>query len=149
MYLKQWINPIFVGLLILFSVPLKIPGLQQILENLVNYSFPIRLSLYTLILPPIAIFCIIWNRKRTFEIWQRLHLPLSVLVFLFIWMWIGAIFSDYPGIALKHSGRYSIYLLTFFAFLFALEEDSSKKSCHIFITIFNYQIFIGTISITN
>ena len=136
MVLKQWINPLLVGLLILFSMPLKLPTLQQMLESLLSFSFPIRLSLYTLFLPPVALFCIVWNRKRTLEIWQKLRLPLLVLAFLFFWMWLGAIMSDYPKIALKHSGRYSIFLMTFLAFLFVLDRDSLKKSGHIFIGIY-------------
>ena len=134
--IKPWINPFLVGLLILFSLPLKLPALQQTLESLLSLSFPIRLSLYTLLLPPVALFSMIWNRKRAFEIWQKLRLPLIVLAFLFCWMWLGAIMSDYPKIALKHSGRYSIFLMTFIAFLFALERDSLKKSTQIFTTIY-------------
>ena len=136
MVLKQWINPLLLGLLILFSMPLKLPALQQMLESWFSYSFPIRLSLYTLFLPPVALFCIVWNRNRTLEIWQKLRLPLIVLAFLFCWMWLGAIMSDYPKIALKHSGRYSIYLLTFLAFLYALNRDSLKKSGQIFTVIY-------------
>ena len=134
--LKPWINPLLVGLLILFSLPLKLPALQQTLESLLSFSFPIRLSLYTLLLPPVALFSMVWNRKRAFEIWQKLRLPLIMLAFLFCWMWLGAIMSEYPKIALKHSGRYSIYLLTFLAFLFALERDSLKKSGQIFTGIY-------------
>ena len=125
-----------VGLLILFSIPLKLPALQQMLESWLSFSFPIRLSLYTLFLPPVALFCLAWNRKRTAEIWQQLRFPLIVLAFLFVWMWLGAIMSEYPKIALKHSGRYSIYLLTFLAFLFALDRESSKKSGQIFTGIY-------------
>ncbi|MBL7036174.1 MAG: O-antigen ligase family protein, partial [SAR324 cluster bacterium] len=134
--LKPWVNPLLVGLLILFSMPLKLPVLQQTLESLLSFSFPIRLSLYTLVLPPVALFSMAWNRKRAFEIWQKLKLPLIVLAFLFCWMWLGAIMSEYPKIALKHSGRYSIFLMTFIAFLFALERDSLKKSGQIFTGIY-------------
>ena len=134
--LKPWINPLLVGLLILFSLPLKLPALQQTLESLLSFSFPIRLSLYTLLLPPVALFSMVWNRKRAFEIWQKLRLPLIVLAFLFCWMWLGAIMSEYPKIALKHSGRYSIFLMTFIAFLFALERDALKKSGQIFTGIY-------------
>ena len=136
MVLKQWCNPLLVGLLVLFSMPLKLPALQQMLESLLSFSFPIRLSLYTLFLPPVALFCIVWNRKHAVEIWQKLRLPLIVLTFLFGWMWLGAIMSDYPKVALKHSGRYSIYLLTFLALLFALDREASKKSGQIFTVIF-------------
>ena len=127
MVLKQWINPLLVGLLVLFSMPLKLPALQQMLESLLSFSFPIRLSLYTLFLPPVALFCIVWNRKRTFEIWQKLRLPIIVLAFLFFWMWLGAVMSEYPKVAIKHSGRYSIFLITFLAFLFAIDRSSLKK----------------------
>jgi len=136
MVLKQWINPLLVGLLILFSIPLKLPALQQMLESLLSFSFPIRLSLYTLFLPPVTLFCIVWNRKRAVEIWQKLRLPLIVLAFLFCWMWLGAIMSEYPKVALKHSGRYSIFLMTFLAFLFVLERNSLKKSGQIFTVIY-------------
>ncbi len=136
MVLKQWINPLLVGLLILFSMPLKLPALQQMLESLLSFSFPIRLSLYTLFLPPVALFCIVWNRKRAVEIWQKLRLPLIVLAFLFFWMWLGAVMSEYPKVALKHSGRYSIFLMTFLAFLFVLERNSLKKSGQIFTVIY-------------
>jgi len=136
MVLKQWINPLLVGLLVLFSIPLKLPALQQMLESLLSFSFPIRLSLYTLFLPPVALFCIVWNRKRTLEIWQKLRLPLIVLAFLFCWMWLGAVMSEYPKIALKHSGRYSIFLMTFLAFLFVIERNSLKKSGQIFTVIY-------------
>ena len=136
MFKKQWINSILVGLLILFSLPLKLPALQQMLESWFSYSFPIRLSLYTLFLPPVALFSIVWNRKRTIEILEKFSLHLSVLVFLFGWMWLGAFLSEYPNIALKHSGRYSIYLLTFLAFLFALNRESLKKSGQIFTGIY-------------
>jgi O-antigen ligase len=44
--------------------------------------------------------------------------------------------SEYPKIALKHSGRYSIFLMTFIAFLFALERDALKKSGQIFTGIY-------------
>ena len=125
-----------VGLLILFSLPLKLPALQQMLESWLSFSFPIRLSFYTFFLPPVALFCLAWNRKRTAEIWQQLRFPLIVLAFLFVWMWLGAIMSEYPKIALKHSGRYSIYLLTFLALLFALDRESSKKSGQIFTGIY-------------
>jgi O-antigen ligase len=134
--MKPWINPFLVGLLILFSFPLKLPALQQTFESLLSFSFPIRLSLYTLLLPPVALFSMVWNRKRAFELWQKIRLPLIVLAFLFCWMWLGSIMSDYPKIALKHSGRYSIFLMTFIAFLFALEQDSLKKTAQIFTVIY-------------
>jgi len=51
-------------------------------------------------------------------------------------MWLGAILSDFPGIALKHSGRYSIMFLTFLALLFVLDRNSIKKSGQIFTAIY-------------
>lgn len=136
MSLKQWINPVLVGLLILFSLPLKLPALQHWLENLLSITFPIRLSLYTFFLPPTALLCLFWNRGRFAEIKDKLRLPLIILAFLFGWMWLGAIMSDYPALALKHSGRNSIMLLTFLAILFALDHDSIKKSGQMFTAIY-------------
>jgi len=136
MPIKPWINPLLVGLLILFSLPLKLPALQHWLENLLSITFPIRLSLYTFFLPPTALLCIFWNRGRITEIWDKLRLPLIILAFLFSWMWLGAIMSDYPALALKHSGRYSIMLLTFLALLFALDRNSIKKCGQIFTAIY-------------
>jgi len=136
MTIKRWINPLLVGLLILFSLPLKLPALQHWLENFLSITFPIRLSLYTFFLPPTALLCLFWNRGRTTEIWDKLRLPLIILAFLFGWMWLGAILSDYPGIALKHSGRYSIMLLTFLALLFAVDFNSIKKTGQIFTAIY-------------
>ena len=94
MPIKPWINPFLVGLLILFSLPIKLPSLQHWLENLLSITFPVRLSLYTFFLPPTALLCLFWNRGRITEIWYKLRLPLIILTFLFSWMWLGAIMSD-------------------------------------------------------
>ena len=143
MPIKPWINPILVGLLILFSLPLKLPTLQHWLEILLSITFPVRLSLYTFFLPPTALLCLFWNRGRITEIWYKLRLPLIILAFLFVWMWLGAIMSDYPALALKHSGRYSIMLLTFLALLFALDGNSIKKCGQIFTAIY---VFLMTLT---
>ena len=136
MPIKLWINPLLVGLLILFSLPLKLAALQPWLENLLSITFPFRLSLYSFLLPPTALLCLFWNRGRITEIWNKLRFPLIFLAFLFGWMWLGAIMSDYPALALKHSGRYSIMLLTFLGFLFALNWNSIKKCGQIFTAIY-------------
>ena len=136
MIFKHWINPIFIGLLILFSLPIKLPALQQWIESIFLVTLPIKLSLYTLFLPPVAVLCLIWNRNRAKGIWRQLRWPLTIILFLFCWMWLGAIISDYLGLSLKHSGRYSILLLTFFAFLFALDSESSKCSSQLFSGIY-------------
>lgn len=136
MPIKLWINPLLVGLLILFSLPLKLPALQHWLENFLSITFPVRFSLYTIFLPPTALLCLFWNRGRITEIWNKLRFPLIILAFLFGWMWLGAIMSDYPALALKHSGRYSIMLLTFLVLLFALDCNSIKKSGQMFTAIY-------------
>ena len=133
---KQWINPIFIGLLILFSLPIKLVELQQWLESALLFSIPIRLSFYTLILPPIAALCLIWNRSKFIDICKKYRWPLTLLFFLFCWMWLGAITGDYMKLSLKHSVRYTIYLLTFFAFLFALHNESTKKNSQVFSAIY-------------
>ena len=136
MPIKLWLNPLLVSLLILFSIPLKLPAIQHWLENLLSITFPVRLSLYTFFLPPTALLCLFINKNRINEIWEKLRLPLFMLFFLFCWMWLGAIMSDFPRIALKHSGRYSIMLLTFLALLFAFDRNSTNKSGKIFISIY-------------
>jgi len=141
MTIKHWLNPTFIGLLILFSLPIKLPALQQWLESIFLVSLPIKLSLYTLFLPPVAVLCLIWNRSRAKGIWIQFRWPLTIILFLFCWMWLGAITSDYMKLALKHSGRYSILLLTFIAFLFALDSESSKSSSRVFSGI--YIILMG------
>ena len=127
MTIKHWLNPIIIGLLILFSLPIKLNGLQQGLETIFLVSLPIKLSLYTLFLPPVAVLCLIWNRSRAKGIWLQFRWPLIIILFLFCWMWLGAITSDYMKLALKHSGRYSILLLTFIAFLFAFGQRILQK----------------------
>tara|TARA_B100000700_G_scaffold245593_1_gene274095 strand:- start:107 stop:1357 length:1251 start_codon:yes stop_codon:yes gene_type:complete len=124
------------GLLILFSLPIKLDALQQIFESFFSIYIPIRLGFYTLFLPPIALFSIVWNIKKFASIWQKLKTPLIVLLLLFVWMWLGAFTSDYPKVAFKHSGRYSIYLITFFGFLFVLYHEVSKKFYYIFCLVF-------------
>ena len=141
MTIKHWVNPIIIGLLILFSLPIKLTALQQWLESIFLVSLPIKLSLYTLFLPPVAVLCLIWNRRRAEGIWLQFRWPLIIILFLFCWMWLGAITSDYMKLALKHSGRYSILLLTFIAFLFALDSESSKSSSRVFSGI--YIILMG------
>jgi len=133
---KHWINPIFIGFLILFSLPIKLTALQQWLESALLFSIPIRLSFYTLILPPIAALCLIWNRKKFLDIYKKYRWPLTLLLFLFCWMWLGAITGDYVKLSIKHSARYSIYLLTFFAFLLALHNESPKKNIQVISAIY-------------
>jgi len=133
---KHWINPIFIGFLILFSLPIKLAALQQWFESALLFSIPIKLSFYTLILPPIAALCIVWNRSKFLDICKLYRWPLTLLFFLFCWMWLGAITGDYVKLSLKHSARYSIYLLTFFAFLFALHNESTKKNSQVFSAIY-------------
>ena len=133
---KQWVNPIFIGFLILFSLPIKLAAFQQWLESELLFSIPIKLSFYTLILPPIAALCLIWNRSKFLDICKKYRWPLTLLFFLFCWMWLGAITGDYMKLSLKHSGRYTIYLLTFFAFLFALHNESTKKNSQVFSAIY-------------
>ena len=141
MTIKHRVNPIIIGLLILFSLPIKLTALQQWLESSFLVSIPIKLSLYTLFLPPVSVLCLIWNRRRAEGIWLQFRWPLIIILFLFCWMWLGAITSDYMKLALKHSGRYSILLLTFIAILFALDSESSKSSSRVFSGI--YIILMG------
>ena len=141
MTIKHWANPIFIGLLILLSLPIKLPALHQSIESIFLVSLPIKLSLYTLFLTPVTVLCLIWNRRRAKGIWRQLRWPLTIILFLFCWMWLGSITSDYLELSLKHSGRNSIFLLTFVTFLFALDSESSKSSSRVFSGI--YIILMG------
>ena len=99
--------------ILLFSLPLKIPVIQQSLESLLNVSLPIRLSIYTFFLPVVLGATIIVHYRRIPEVWKQLKMPLLILSILFIWMWLGAWFSEWRGHSLKHAGRYTIHLLFF------------------------------------
>jgi O-antigen ligase len=112
--------------ILMFSLPLKTPALQGVLEEALGVSFPLRLSTYTLLLPP-WLGLIVWiHRKRIPEVWRRLKVPLLLLAALFLWMWLGAWFSEWRAHSLKHAGRYSIHLAVFLTLLLLLIKAEFK-----------------------
>ena len=100
-----------------FSLPLKTPALQQALEASLGLTFPIRLSTYTLLLPPLLGLTTLIHWRRIPEVWNQLKIPLLIMGTLFIWMWLGAWFSEWRSFSLKHAGRYSIHLVVFLTLL--------------------------------
>ena len=46
------------------------------------------------------------------------------MAMLFVWMWLGAWFSEWRGHSLKHAGRYSIHLLVFLTFLLLVRSQN-------------------------
>lgn len=114
--------------ILMFSLPLKTPALQGVLEEALGVSFPLRLSTYTLLLPP-WLGLIVWiHRKRIPEVWRRLKVPLLLLAALFLWMWLGAWFSEWRAHSLKHAGRYSIHLAVFLTLLLLLSPQNEKSA---------------------
>ena len=127
--------------ILLFSLPLKIPVIQQALESLLNVSLPIRLSIYTFFLPVVLGATIIIHYRRIPEVWKQLKVPLLILSILFIWMWLGAWYSEWRGHSLKHAGRYTIHLLVFLTLLLLITPQNLKFL--ILVTLFWFSIISG------
>jgi len=127
--------------ILLFSLPLKIPVIQQSLESLLNVSLPIRLSTYTFFFLVVLAATIIVHYRRIPEIWKQLKVPLLILSILFIWMWLGAWYSEWRGHSLKHAGRYTIHLLVFLTLLLLITSQNLKFL--ILVTLFWFSIISG------
>ena len=103
-----------------FSLPLKTPALEQMLESSTSISFPLKLSTYTLLLPPLLVLTTLIHWRRIPKVWNQLRVPLLILGCLFIWMCLGAWFSEWRAFSLKHAGCYSIHLVVFLTLLLLL-----------------------------
>ena len=66
-----------------FSLPLKTHALQQMLESSTSISFPLKLSTYTLLLPPLLGLTTLFHWRRIPEVWNQLKVPLLILARLF------------------------------------------------------------------
>ncbi len=119
-----------------FSLPLKTPALQQMLESSTGISFPLNLSTYTILLPPMLGLTTIVHWRRIPEVWNQLRVPLLILACLFIWMWLGAWFSEWRAFSLKHAGRYSIHLVVFLTLLLLLRPIFAVNATRTFILWF-------------
>ena len=127
--------------ILLFSLPLKIPAIQQSLESLLNVSLPIRLSTYTFFLPVVLGATIIVHYRRIPEVWKQLKIPLLILFILFIWMWVGAWYSEWRGHSLKHAGRDTIHFIVFLTLLLLITPQNLKLL--ILVTLFWFSIISG------
>ena len=90
------------------------------LESSTGISFPLKLSTYTLLLPPLLGLTILVHWRRIPKVLNQLRVPLLILGCLFFWMWLGAWFSEWRAFSLKHAGRYSIHLVVFLTLLLLL-----------------------------
>ena len=116
-----------------FSLPLKTPALQQELETSLGFTFPIRLSTYTFLLPPLLGLTTLIHWRRIPEVWNQLKMPLLIMGALFIWMWLGAWFSEWRSFSLKHAGRYSIHLVVFLTLLLLVRPAYAVNATRTFI----------------
>ncbi len=110
-----------------FSLPLKTPAIQSFLESILQISFPIQLSTYTLFLPMWLGITVLIHLLRIPEVWNQLKIPLLLMAMLFVWMWLGAWFSEWRGHSLKHAGRYTIHLLVFLTFLLLVRSQNFRS----------------------
>ncbi len=110
-----------------FSLPLKTPAIQSFLESILQISFPIQLSTYTLFLPMWLGITVLIHLLRIPEVWSQVKTPLLLMAMLFVWMWLGAWFSEWRGHSLKHAGRYTIHLLVFLTFLLLVRSQNFRS----------------------
>ncbi|MEK9762675.1 MAG: hypothetical protein VW729_08340, partial [Deltaproteobacteria bacterium] len=110
-----------------FSLPLKTPAIQSFLESVLQISFPIQLSTCTLFLPMWLGITVLIHLLRIPEVWRQLKIPLLLMAMLFVWMWVGAWFSEWRGHSLKHAGRYTIHLLVFLTLLLLVNHQSIRS----------------------
>ncbi len=110
-----------------FSLPLKTPAIQSFLESIIQISFPIQLSTYTLFLPMWLGIAVLIHLLRIPEAWRQLKVPLLLMAMLFVWMWVGAWFSEWRGHSLKHAGRYTIHFLVFLTLLLLVNRQNIRS----------------------
>jgi O-antigen ligase len=110
-----------------FSLPLKTPAIQSFLESILQISFPIQLSTYTLFLPMWLGITVLIHLLRIPEVWRQLKIPLLLMVMLFVWMWVGTWFSEWRGHSLKHAGRYTIHFLVFLTLLLLVNHQNIRS----------------------
>ncbi len=119
-----------------FSLPLKTPAIQSFLESILQISFPIQLSTYTLFLPVWLGSIVLIHLLRIPEVWNQLKIPVLLMAMLFVWMWLGAWFSEWRGHSLKHAGRYTIHLLVFLTFLLLVRAQNFRSMAAVLLSWF-------------
>ena len=115
--LEEFRDSVLLFGILTFSLPLKTPAIQSFLESILQISFPIQLSTYTLFLPFWLGISVLFHLRRIPEVWNQVKTPLLLMALLFVWMWLGAWFSEWRDHSLKHAGRYAIHLVVFLTLL--------------------------------
>ena len=119
-----------------FSLPLKTPAIQSFLESILQISFPIQLSTYTLFLPFWLGISVLFHLRRIPEVWNQVKTPLLLMALLFVWMWLGAWFSEWRSHSMKHAGRYSIHLVVFLTFLLLVRSQNFRSMSAVLLSWF-------------
>lgn len=92
-----------------------------------NIKVPfLRYGVYDYLLPFFALVLIIFNLDRLKSSLKYHRQTLMALLILYIWMWVSALFSDFQGIALKYSMKYTIYIIIFFSFLLITRNNHDR-----------------------
>lgn len=89
-------------------------------------------GVYNLLLPLCAVLLAAFNLRQFKKTFRYHRQALFFLFLLYIWMWVSALFSDFQGIALKYSVKYSIHFIVLVCFLiltYKKEEPFSYYRC--------------------
>jgi len=134
--LEEFRDSVLLFGILTFSLPLKTPAIQSFLESILQISFPIQLSTYTLFLPFWLGISVLFHLRRIPEVWNQVKTPLLLMALLFVWMWLGAWFSEWRDHSLKHAGRYSIHLLVFLTFLLLVRSQNFRSMAVVLLSWF-------------
>ena len=134
--LEEFRDSVLLFGILTFSLPLKTPAIQSFLESILQISFPIQLSSYSLFLPFWLGISVLFHLRRIPEVWNQVKTPLSLMALLFVWMWLGAWFSEWRDHSLKHAGRYSIHLLVFLTFLLLVRSQNFRSMAVVLLSWF-------------
>jgi len=92
-----------------------------------NIKVPfLKYGVYDYLLPFFALVLIILNLDRLKTTLKYHRQTLTALLMLYIWMWVSTLFSDFQGIALKYSIKYTIYIIIFFSFLLITHNNHER-----------------------
>jgi len=78
----------------------------------------------------------LFHLRRIPEVWNQVKTPLLLMALLFVWMWLGAWFSEWRGHSLKHAGRYTIHLLVFLTFLLLVRSQNFRSMSAVLLSWF-------------
>jgi O-antigen ligase len=74
-------------------------------------------GLNNFLLPCFALLLVALNLQHFNEAFRCHRQALFFLFLFYVWMWVSALFSDFQGIALKYSIKYSIHFIVLVSFL--------------------------------